>query len=117
MPSARRNPIASRSAAAIKRVLARRMRREMESRGISVSEMAKALGTGRTSVRRILDEDNTSITLETMARAAGTLGMEVSLTARRLGPAELGALAARLPGADRREVLALKKRIAAGFYA
>ena len=117
MPTAPKNPLVSRSAATVKRTLARRMREEMEARRITVSDLAKALGTGRAAVRRILDEENTSITLDTLTRAAGTLGLEVSLQARRLSPAELGALAARLPAAGRRETVALRRKILTGFYA
>lgn len=105
------------SAAGIKKTLAQAMQREMTSRNINVSDMAKAIGTGRTSVRRILDEENTSITLETMARAAGVLGLEVSLTARRLSASELGKLARQLPGAGRSQATVLRKKIITGFYA
>ena len=111
------NRLVARSAAGIKKTLSQTMQREMTSRNISVSDMAKALGTGRTSVRRILDEKNTSITLETISRAAGALGLEVSLTARKLSASELGGLAAQLPGASRSKSAALRKRILTGFYA
>jgi antitoxin HicB len=111
------NPLIARSAVGIKKTLSQTMRREMASRKISVSEMAKAIGTGRTSVRRILDAKNTSITLETMTRAAGALGLEVALTARKLSPSELGGLAAQLPGASRSKSAALRKKILTGFYA
>lgn len=111
------NRLIALSAAGIKKTLAQTMQREMATRNISVSDMAKAIGTGRTSVRRILDEKNTSITLETMSRAAGVLGLEVALTARKLSAAELGGLATQLPGASRGKSAVLRKKILAGFYA
>ena len=116
-PAAKTHPLSTRSAAGIKKTLSQTMQREMASRNISVSDMARAIGTGRTSVRRILDEKNTSITLETMARAAGVLGLEVALTARKLSASELGSLAAQLPGASRSKSTALRKKILTGFYA
>lgn len=111
------NRLIARSAAGIKKTLSQTMQREMASKNISVSDMAKAIGTGRTSVRRILDEKNTSITLETMSRVAGVLGLEVALTARKLSASELGSIAAQLPGASRSKSTVLRKKILAGFYA
>jgi transcriptional regulator with XRE-family HTH domain len=109
--------LTNRSAIGIKKTLSQAMRQEMAARRISINEMAKVLGTGRTSVRRILDEENTSITLETMSRVAGALGLEVALTTRKLSPAELGRLAGQLPSANKAKASALKKQILAGFYA
>lgn len=111
------NPLIARSAAGIKKTLSKAMRKEMAERKISVNQMAKVLGTGRTSIRRILDAENTSITLETMSRAAGVLGLEVALTARKLTPSELGRLASQLPDASGNRSKALKQKIIDGFYA
>ena len=81
-----------------------------------IQSLARRLGTGRTSVRRILDQDNTSITLGSMSRAAAAVGLEVVLTTRKMSPTQLGRLAAKLPGADKEQVAALEEQIVAGFY-
>ncbi len=103
--------------AAMKRALAGALRRKLAADGVSISEFAQRIGTGRTAVRRILDDRNMSITLQTMNRAAHALGYRLVLTARPLTPGELGTLAkamvnARSEGTARR----LKARIVRGFY-
>lgn len=46
----------------------------LESAEISQVELARRLQTSRTQVRRLLDPDNTSITLGSLQRAAGAVG-------------------------------------------
>src|SRR5882757_5455859 len=66
-------------AAAIKKVISAALARQMERRGVTVSELAEKLGTSRAALNRVLDEDNTSITLTTLSRTAAALGCRVNL--------------------------------------
>jgi len=69
-------------AAAIKFKISSELGKIMDERNISKAEIAKRLKTSRTGVDRLLDPENTSITLNTMAKVADLLGkrMEFSLT-------------------------------------
>jgi DNA-binding Xre family transcriptional regulator len=51
----------------------------MKRRRISVSKLASELGTSRAAIDRILDGENTSITLNTISRTASALGCRVKL--------------------------------------
>jgi len=51
----------------------------MKRRRTSVSKLAETLGTSRAAVSRVLDEENTSITLTTLTRTAIALGCKVRL--------------------------------------
>jgi antitoxin HicB len=66
-------------AAALKKVIAAAFTRQMKRRHVSVSKLAGALGTSRAAISRVLDEDNTSITLTTLSRTATALGCKVRL--------------------------------------
>ena len=66
-------------AAALKKVIAAALARQMKRRRISVSKLAEALGTSRAAVSRVLDKENTSITLTTLSRTAMALGCKVRL--------------------------------------
>jgi DNA-binding Xre family transcriptional regulator len=65
--------------AALKKVITAALTRQMKRRGISVSALATSLGTSRAAVNRVLDGNNTSITLNTIARTAAALGCKVKL--------------------------------------
>ena len=64
---------------AIKRVLARQMRKLMEEQGLSKSEMARRMHTSRPALERLLDPDNDSVTLNTLQKAAKAVGCELRL--------------------------------------
>lgn len=64
-------------AAAVKRVLAYRLAQEMKAHKITKSELAQKMHTSRAALDRLLDEDNTSVTLSTMTRAANALGKKL----------------------------------------
>ena len=66
-------------AAAIKRVLARQIERAMKEQKISKADMARRMDTSRTQLDRLLDPDNDSLTLPTLARAAKVIGREIRL--------------------------------------
>jgi DNA-binding Xre family transcriptional regulator len=59
---------------ALKRILAYQIRSQMRSGSITVTEMARRMNTSRSSVNRLLDPENKSITLDTIGRATKALG-------------------------------------------
>jgi len=61
-------------AIAIKRVLAWQLSQAMQDQQKTKRVMAKQLRTSRSQLDRLLDPQNVSVTLETIARAAGVLG-------------------------------------------
>ncbi|QCS49808.1 Fis family transcriptional regulator [Picosynechococcus sp. PCC 11901] len=58
------------NALALKRVLAWQLSQEMERQELSRSQMAASMKTSRASLQRLLDPENTSVTLKTMEKAA-----------------------------------------------
>jgi len=66
-------------AAALKKVIAAALAKQMTVRGVTVSQLAERLGTSRAAINRVLDEANTSITLNTLSRAASAVGCQVRL--------------------------------------
>ena len=66
-------------AIAIKRVLAYELQKEMEQKRISKVDMAEKLETSRAQLNRLLDPENTSITLHTMQRAAEVIGKKLKI--------------------------------------
>jgi DNA-binding Xre family transcriptional regulator len=69
-------------AAAIKFKIAHELEKVMIERNISKAEIAKQLKTSRTGVDRLLDPENTSITLNTMAKVANLLGKRIEFALR-----------------------------------
>jgi antitoxin HicB len=66
-------------AMALKKVIAVALMKQMKRRKITVSGLASALGTSRAALHRVLDEENTSITLNTLSRTASALGCRLKL--------------------------------------
>ena len=64
-------------AAAIKFKIARELEKAMKQQDLTKAEVAKRLKTSRTGVDRLLDPENTSITLNTMAKVAHLLGKRI----------------------------------------
>lgn len=62
---------------AMKHVIAAALTQRMERLGMTVTELARELGTSRAAVNRIFDPLNTSLTLNTLARTAAVLGCRV----------------------------------------
>jgi len=69
-------------ASAIKFKLAHELEKAMSQQQISKAEMAKRLKTSRTGIDRLLDPQNTSITLNTMAKVAHLLGKRIDFALR-----------------------------------
>ena len=67
------------SAIAIKRVLAWEIRRAMEEGNINKTAMARRMKTSRAALDRLLSPGNTSVTLNTMDRAARALGKRLRI--------------------------------------
>jgi predicted XRE-type DNA-binding protein len=69
-------------ATAIKFKLAHELEKAMDKQNISKAEIARRLRTSRTAIDRLLDPENTSITLGTMARVAHLLGKRIEFALR-----------------------------------
>jgi phage-related protein len=67
------------TAAAIKRVIAWQLEKLMKSKHITKTEMAFRMRTSRALVNRLLDEDDTSVTLATLARASLAIGAPLKI--------------------------------------
>jgi transcriptional regulator with XRE-family HTH domain len=70
----------SREVAAIKRQISRSLRSRLKQRGMTVASLARDTRTSRSAIRRVLDDRNTSITLQTIVRTAQSLGYRLRLT-------------------------------------
>ena len=66
-------------AVATKRVLAWQLEQEMEKQKKTKQAMARELHTSRSQLDRLLDPQNTAVSLETITRAAKALGKRVVL--------------------------------------
>ena len=67
------------SATAIKRVVARQVEAAMQKKGLTKAEMARRMHTSRAALDRLLDPDNTAVTLITLQKAAIVVGREIRL--------------------------------------
>jgi transcriptional regulator with XRE-family HTH domain len=100
----------------MKRSLANAIRQRMTDEKLNITTFAKKTKTGRNSIRRILNGNNTSITLNSIGKAAEALNLDFTLSARKLTPDQLGEIADRLDTADAREKARLEEEFVAGFY-
>lgn len=73
-------------AVALKRVLAGQLERAMQQKKKTKQSMAKQLRSSRSQLDRLLDPQNTSVTLDSIARAAGALGKRVIIRVADLKP-------------------------------
>jgi len=67
------------SATAIKRVVARQVELAMQQKGLTKAEMARRMRTSRAALDRLLDPDNTAVTLSTLQKAAFVVGRQIRL--------------------------------------
>jgi hypothetical protein len=68
------------TAVAVKRVIAWQIEQEMSAQKLIKTAMVKKMRTSRASLNRLLDENDTSLTLTTLAGAAATaLGRRIKL--------------------------------------
>lgn len=67
------------TAVAIKRVLAWQIAEAMKAQNLTKTAMAAKMHTSRASLNRLLDEEDTSLTLTTLASAANALGQKIRM--------------------------------------
>lgn len=67
------------TAVAIKRVIAWQIAREMRAQHLTKTALAKKMHTSRAALNRLLDENDASLTLTTLAGAAAALGKKIDL--------------------------------------
>ncbi len=67
------------NAIAIKRVIAWQISQKMKAEKISKKKMAAIMATSRSSLDRLLDPTNTSVTLHTLDNAARAIGKTLRL--------------------------------------
>jgi DNA-binding Xre family transcriptional regulator len=67
-------------AIAIKRVIAYQLEEEIKKRNINKTELAEQLNTSRAAINRILDPDNTSISLKTLEKLAKFFGKKLKIS-------------------------------------
>mgnify|MGYP000878880640 FL=1 len=63
----------------IKRLISYNLLTEMKSQNINKTEMAKKMDTSRSSLDRLLNPKNDSVTLATLTKAANVLGKKLVL--------------------------------------
>jgi antitoxin HicB len=66
-------------AAALKRALALKLDDLMQEQQVNKSTMAAQMCTSRAAIHRLLDPENTSVTLATLNRAARSLGRKLRI--------------------------------------
>ena len=111
------NEMAKTTALTLKSELSNAVQQRLAGGDIDISSFAKKMNTSRSAVRRILDKNNTGISLQTLARAADVVGLEISFEVRQKSPAELTALARKLASATSpSKSAALRKQLITGFY-
>ena len=62
------------SAIAVKRVIAFQLAEKMSEKNLTKSELARRMDTSRSALDRLLDPENSSVTLQTLQSAAQALG-------------------------------------------
>ena len=71
--------LAEAEAVAVKRVLAFQIEQLMKDQKLTKSAMAEKMNTSRAALDRLLNPDNSSVTLQTLERAASVLGKRVQI--------------------------------------
>jgi antitoxin HicB len=66
-----------------KGILTEQIRDAMVRKGISFSALASSMGTSRTVVYRLLDPEDTGVTLDTLSRVARALGLGLKVSLAR----------------------------------
>lgn len=71
--------LAEANAIAIKRILAWQVEQVMKEKKLSKTEMSKLMHTSRAALERLLNPENTSVTLKTMDKAAQAIGKQLKI--------------------------------------
>ena len=69
----------SATAVAVKRVITWQFEQAMKSAGITKTAMAERMHTSRAALSRLLDENDTGLTLDTLSRGAQALGYRIKV--------------------------------------
>ena len=69
--------LAEAEATAVKRIIAYQIEKDMAERNLSKSDLARKMRTSRSSLDRLLDPENASITLLTLETVALALGRKL----------------------------------------
>ncbi|MBN67839.1 MAG: Fis family transcriptional regulator [Gimesia sp.] len=67
------------TAIALKRVIAWQLEEARIARGLGKTAMAERMRTSRSQLNRILDETDTSLTLESLSKAAQAVGYRIKI--------------------------------------
>lgn len=67
------------TAVAVKRVIAWQIAQAMKKQKMSKTSLAEKMHTSRASLNRLLDENDASLTLTTLASAAAALGKKIKI--------------------------------------
>lgn len=67
------------TATAVKRVIAWQIEQEMLARKLTKTALAQKMHTSRAALNRLLDAEDTSLTLTTLAGAAAALGKKIKI--------------------------------------
>lgn len=70
-------------ATAIKRVITYQIEQAMKKQHMSKKKMADTMRTSRSSLHRLLDPENASVTLQSLVKAAYALGKELQISFRK----------------------------------
>jgi predicted XRE-type DNA-binding protein len=65
---------------AIKRVIAYQLEQEMKAQSITKTKMAEMMNTSRAVINRLLNPDNSSLTLHTLESATNALGKRLNIS-------------------------------------
>lgn len=72
------------NAVAVKRVLAWQIAQAMKEQNLTKTALAQKMHTSRASLNRLLDEEDTSLTLTTLTSAANALGKQIKIELQEL---------------------------------
>jgi antitoxin HicB len=67
------------AAVAVKRVIAWKIAQEMKAQKITKTRLAEKMHTSRAALNRLLDDNDSSLTLTTLVSAAAALGKKVKI--------------------------------------
>jgi DNA-binding Xre family transcriptional regulator len=67
------------TAKAVKKALAWQLAKAMKDQRVTKATLARRMNTSRAQLDRLLDPENQSVTLKTLARAAEILGMRLQI--------------------------------------
>lgn len=67
------------TAVALKRIISWQIAEEMKAQQLTKTALAKRMHTSRAALNRLLDENDASLTLTTLASAAAALGKKINL--------------------------------------